>query len=144
MLLYVTMSQLFSIALVPLHSSPVTLTTVLQLSHGHALNEQQSPASALDKPAKYYITSQNDLYQVDQFVRFVVQPWWFGVMVIGLWHWLATMACIFGAVLGAPVTRWMERRWREEGGKGRTGLKMVAGEGINGVGSERRVEVKDD
>lgn len=56
------------------------------------------------KPKKYYIQSQNDLYQVDQFVRFIL-PWGIGTTIILIWHWFATLCCILGARLGAPL-RW--------------------------------------
>jgi len=80
MTLYVNLSQVFAIWAVPFHRSPVTLTTQLQLTH--------PPNSK-----KYYIKSQNDLYQVNQFVRFFA-PWGIGDAVILLWHAWATFFCV--------------------------------------------------
>ncbi|WPH01927.1 Hypothetical protein R9X50_00478100 [Acrodontium crateriforme] len=95
LLLYVTISQVFSIWLIPFYRAPVTLTTVLQL--------HKPPHTS-----KYYIQSQNDLYQVDQFVRFVA-PWGIGSTLVILWHLVATFFCVLGAVLFVPVT-WVEQR----------------------------------
>ena len=98
--LYVNISQTFAIWFVPFHRSPVTLTTVLQLAYGQNLNiPAPSPPSST---SKYYITSQNDLYQVDQFVRFFA-PWGVGSTIIAIWHWFATLCCIIGARLLQPV-----------------------------------------
>ncbi|TKA65110.1 hypothetical protein B0A49_08705, partial [Cryomyces minteri] len=55
LLLYVTLSQVFRIWVFPFYRADVTLTTVLQLTY--------------DKSSqRYFIASQNDLYQVDQFI----------------------------------------------------------------------------
>ncbi|EME86122.1 uncharacterized protein MYCFIDRAFT_101688, partial [Pseudocercospora fijiensis CIRAD86] len=89
--LYVNISQVFSIWFVPFHRSPVTLTTQLQLV--------RRPA----EPRKYYIQSQNDLYQVDQFVKFFA-PWDIGTTIVILWHFWATFFCVIGAHLGRPFT----------------------------------------
>jgi hypothetical protein len=99
--LYVNISQTFAIWFVPFHRSPVNLTTVLQLVRGENLN-LQSPFRPPSSTPKYYITSQNDLYQVDQFVRFFA-PWGVGTTVIAFWHWVATLFCIVGARVFGPL-----------------------------------------
>jgi hypothetical protein len=105
LILYVTLSQLFRIWAVPLHRSRVRLTTVLQL-------QRQLPGDG-----RYYIRAQNDLYQTDQFVRFVLPyggPW-----LVALWQAVATLVCFVGATLLAPVT-WVEEAAaaRQEKGEG--------------------------
>jgi hypothetical protein len=78
----------------------VTLTTVLQLVRGQNLNVD--PKTRNSTPVtRYYIASQNDLYQVDQFVRFFA-PWGLGTTVIAIWHWFATLCCIIGAWIFQP------------------------------------------
>tara|TARA_R110002003_G_scaffold63_7_gene5855 strand:- start:16772 stop:17128 length:357 start_codon:yes stop_codon:yes gene_type:complete len=72
---------------------PVRLTTVLRLQYNRADH-------------KYYIRSQEDLYQVDQFVRFLVPGLWVLVM---LWQLLASLMCVVGAALGTPVS--MVEEW---------------------------------
>lgn len=100
LILYVTMHQLFSIFLLPsfLHAR-VSLTTVLQLtpSRPFALKSQSST---------YLIKSQNDLYQVNEFVKFVSV---FGLlrMLVLAGQLVATGLCVLGCVVGAPVS-WVE------------------------------------
>ncbi|KAF2161307.1 hypothetical protein M409DRAFT_28344 [Zasmidium cellare ATCC 36951] len=96
LLLYVSITQTFSIFFIPFYSAPVSLTTVLQLV-------RKSPSR------RYYIQSQSDLYQTDQFVRFFA-PWGIGATIVLLWHFWATFACVLGAYVGQPFTRWMQRR----------------------------------
>ena len=84
-ILYVNISQIFRIWFVPFYMADVNLTTVLELARiGEPFKE------------KYYIRSQNDLYQVDQFVKFFL-PWGIGVHIVMLWHWFATLCCVAGA-----------------------------------------------
>ncbi|KAF1983506.1 hypothetical protein K402DRAFT_309050, partial [Aulographum hederae CBS 113979] len=89
--LYVNISQIFRIFLVPFYAAPVNLTTVLTLMHDK-------------RDDRYYITSQNDLYQVDQFVRFFLFGGW---LLVWLWQFVATAFCVVGAVVGWPVS-WVE------------------------------------
>lgn len=103
LILYVNISQVFRIFVIPFYRAPVTLTTVLQLVHGPDL-KHGTRTSDPSRPKKYYIQSQNDLYQVDQFIRFVL-PWGVGTILVYIFHWFATMCCILGAKLGAPL-RW--------------------------------------
>ncbi|KAI5367685.1 hypothetical protein Slin15195_G028160 [Septoria linicola] len=98
MILYVNISQVFSIWFIPFHRSAVNLTTVLQLTH--------KPGSR-----KYYIKSQNDLYQVDQFFQFFA-PWRIGTAIVLFWHFWATLFCVVLASLGKPFTRHMQARWQ--------------------------------
>lgn len=105
--LYVNMSQIFRIFVIPFYQAPVTLTTVLQLEKGQNLNQLLPSQKSLSTPllsgeTKYYIRSQNDLYQIDQFIRFAL-PWGIGTTIILIWHWIATLCCIVGAKLGAPL-----------------------------------------
>ena len=54
---------------------------------------------------KYYIRSQNDLYQVSEFVRFLFPG---GLLFVLIWQELATLVCMLGATLGWPVSWWEE------------------------------------
>lgn len=91
-------SQTFAIWIVPFHRSHVNLTTQLQLTH--------PPNSK-----KYYISSQNDLYQTDQAIQFLL-PWGVGTALVWMWHLWATFFCVLGAILLAPVT-WLEQTWAD-------------------------------
>jgi hypothetical protein len=98
--LYVTMHQLFSLFVLPslLHAR-VSLTTVLQLTPARPFAlKSQSPT--------YLIKSQNDLYQVSEFVKFVSVFGLLRVLVLA-WQFVATGLCVLGAGVGAPVT-WVE------------------------------------
>ncbi|KAF2007894.1 hypothetical protein P154DRAFT_11340 [Amniculicola lignicola CBS 123094] len=86
--LYVNLSQVFRIWVIPFYYAPVNLVTMLKLKHNRG-------------NGKYYIDSQNDLYQVDQFVRFFVPGGW---ILVCVWHALATFFCLIGAIALWPVT----------------------------------------
>jgi hypothetical protein len=112
MLLYVSMHQVVSIQFLPFHRSHVSFTTVLHLTKLQTFpietsSHQVKASQRTDGLSKYYITSQNDLYQTSEFVKFVLP--WFGIGTIGvmLWQYTATFFCIVGAVLGLPIT-WLE------------------------------------
>ncbi len=92
-ILFVDIHQIFSLFFVPFYKSDVRLTTKLQLVH-----------SAND--GKYYVQSQEDLYQLNEVVKFF---WPGGATTIWLWQFFATGICILGALLLAPVT-WVEQR----------------------------------
>jgi hypothetical protein len=79
----------------------VNLVTVLQLVQDK-------------KTDKYLIESQNDLYQVNEFVKFF---WFGGWLLLWVWQIFATLFCVLGAAIGVPVT-WAEERWKREGWKG--------------------------
>jgi hypothetical protein len=57
---------------------------------------------------RYYIESQEDLYQTDQFARFVWFGVWRGVMVFQV---VNLIVCVLMALLLKPVT-WVEERWQ--------------------------------
>ncbi|KIW24499.1 uncharacterized protein PV07_10210 [Cladophialophora immunda] len=44
---------------------------------------------------KYYIQSQNDLYQTTEFIKFLV-PWGIGAFLVITWQFCATMFCVIG------------------------------------------------
>jgi len=91
MILYLNITQLFSLWFVPFHHANVNLTTELQLT--------RPPNSS-----KYYITAQNDLYQNDQLLRFMA-PFGVAELFVHLWQYSSTMMCLLGAFLLAPATR---------------------------------------
>jgi len=95
--LYATVEQVFAIFFIPFHRAPVTLTTILTLV--------RDPGP--DRP-RYRICAQNDLYQVDQFVRFFA-PWGIGTTLVLVWHLWATTLCVLGAWLFTPWI-WFEQR----------------------------------
>src|SRR4051812_15196080 len=92
-LLFVEINQIFSLFFVPFYKSNVHLTTKLQLHH--------SP-----NDSKYYIASQEDLYQLDEVVKFF---WPGGATIIWIWQLFATFLCILGSLILAPIT-WIEQR----------------------------------
>lgn len=95
-ILYVSISQIFHIFFVPFYAPQVNLVSVVQLSRDTQDN-------------KYYIESQQDLYQFNEFVKFV---WPGGATVLLLWQWMNTLQSIVGALVLAPVT-WGEERLAE-------------------------------
>lgn len=114
LILYVSMHQIFRIWAIPFFSAPVSLTTVLRLV-------KIPPSKTSFSPAKYYIQSQNDLYQVNEFVRFVSQ---FGILSVAVlvWQFVATGMCVLGALVFWPVS-WVEQN--VVGGNAERGLAEV-------------------
>ncbi|KAL1985452.1 hypothetical protein VTN96DRAFT_7895 [Rasamsonia emersonii] len=125
--LYVTISQLFAVFLIPFYRAPVTLTVVLTLTtdpwdysgrHGSPLDDDENGAadgdghslSSSSSSRRYWIAAQEDLYQTTEFVKFFL-PYGIGVCVVLLWHMVATAACVLGAIALWPVT-WLEERGR--------------------------------
>lgn len=94
LVLYVNISQVFRIFIIPFYRAPVTLTTVLKLKQG--------------SNKKYYIVSQNDLYQVNEFVKFFTWP--FGFLFVLAWQFAATLVCLGAALAFWPIS------WAEEHG----------------------------
>jgi hypothetical protein len=109
MLLYVSLHQIFSIQFLSFHKSHASLTTVLHLikleTFPSSTSQHEVKASQrTDSRTKYFITSQNDLYQTSEFVKFVFP--WFGLGTFGvmLWQFIGTLFCIMGTVLGWPIS----------------------------------------
>lgn len=99
LILYLNITQIFSLWMIPFHHANVTLTTELQLV--------RPPSSG-----KYYIQAQNDLYQNDQLIRFFM-PFGLGELAAHMWQYSSTMMCVIGSVLLAPATR-MQQNWEEK------------------------------
>ncbi|MCJ1477448.1 hypothetical protein MMC13_006119 [Lambiella insularis] len=117
LLLYVSIHQVFKIFVIPGFRAPVKLVTVLQLV--------RAPASSKAQPL-YLIASQNDLYQVNECVKFfsVLRIVWLFVLV---WQFIATGFCVLGAILCSPIS-WMEEN--VVGGNQERGVKeIVLGDG---------------
>ncbi|KAG7004738.1 hypothetical protein G7Y79_00023g053220 [Physcia stellaris] len=100
--LYVTMHQIFRIWAIPFFNAPVTLTTVLQL-----VTKPYPTPHHPNKRDLYFIQSQNDLYQVNEWIKFVSQ---FGILslFVFLWQLVATALCVLGAFAFWPVS-WLEQ-----------------------------------
>ncbi|KAI7817184.1 hypothetical protein BC939DRAFT_466734 [Gamsiella multidivaricata] len=87
-ILYVQISQVFSLWFVPFYKSHVQLVSALHLSR-------------TSDDSKYYIHKQEDLYQVNEFVKFV---WPYGDIVLTIWQCFMALLCVVGALLLAPLT----------------------------------------
>jgi hypothetical protein len=73
------MHQVFHIFIIPFYKAPVSLVTVLKLER---------------RNEKYYIASQEDLYQTDELVKFVMP--WGGALLVQVWQLVATLMCALG------------------------------------------------
>jgi len=96
------MRQLFRFWALPFLRANVELTTVLQL-----VAEPYPTPHHPDKRNRYYIQSQNDLYQVNEWIKFISQ---FGVLSLFVltWQLVATGFCVLGAAVMWPVS-WVEQ-----------------------------------
>lgn len=92
-LLFVDIHQVFSLFFVPFYQSNVRLTTKLQLV--------QSPENN-----KYYIQSQEDLYQLNEVVKFF---WPGGATILWLWQLLNMSLCVVGVLIFKPITMFDQR-----------------------------------
>lgn len=99
--IYANISQVFSIWAIPFHSSPVTLTTVLDL----VPRTKETPQGVDGQDAQrtlYYITKQEDFYQTSEFVKFLTPS---AAVPVYLWQSFATLFCVFGVfVFCLPMT----------------------------------------
>ncbi|PQE33353.1 flavin-binding monooxygenase protein [Rutstroemia sp. NJR-2017a WRK4] len=123
-LLFLRIRQIFSLFLLPFYAPTVHLTTVLTLVPAPAESEFTGLAKR-----KYLIQRQEDFYQSNEVVKFF---WPGGTKVVSLFRWIATVVCIFGAVVLAPVT-WVEQWWFERV-EGRKGGRLGPGKEADGWG----------
>ncbi|OKL63424.1 hypothetical protein UA08_01183 [Talaromyces atroroseus] len=133
--LYVTISQIFSIFIIPFYIAPVTLTTVLTLTtnpneyRGYLdfPNDQgKSVDSESEETRRYWISSQEDLYQTTEFVKFFL-PFGIGVSMVLVWHLFATIGCVLGSLLLSPIT------WAEENLAMKKEIREVSGRNVTDV-----------
>jgi len=100
-ILYVGITQDFRIWAIPFHRAEVSLVTVLHLEYIETFEKDKGTTG------KWYISSQNDLYQTDQFVKFVAPH--FGPSIVMAWQMFATFVCVICSYLFLPVIWWEER-----------------------------------
>jgi hypothetical protein len=96
-LLYVSISQIFSIWFIPFYHANIDLVTVLKL--------RRNP-----KNGKYYIKDQHHLYQIDDVARLVLP--WVGAPVVIAWQYVGALLSVLGAVALWPVL-WVKQRRAE-------------------------------
>ncbi|KAL6707845.1 hypothetical protein ACN47E_003745 [Coniothyrium glycines] len=106
LILYASVFQIFRIWWIPCYYAPVHLTCVLRL--------EQNP-----RDGKYYIKAQDDLYAVDQWIRFLLPGGWVLVYMYQFW---ATVFCVLGVVVLRPVS-WAEERYGFGEGMGKGGIE---------------------
>lgn len=99
----------------PFYKAQPSLVTKLQLTHARETGldtsysgvVKRAPGATANLAQKYYILSQNDLYQTDQWIRFLL-PWGIGSSAVFLWQVFATFLCVIGAMLLWPLTWFRE------------------------------------
>lgn len=97
---YVNIDQVFQVWFIPFIYAPVNLTTVLRLMHNK-------------DDGKYYLISQDDLYQVNQFVKFFAPG---GTILVWIWQMIATLVCVVLAIVFWPIS-WIEEHGSEVASK---------------------------
>ncbi|KAF7894325.1 hypothetical protein EAF00_007839 [Botryotinia globosa] len=138
--LFLQLHQQFHLFFLPFFYPTVYLTTILYLSP----IKESAETSASASETKYLIKHQEDLYQSAELVKFF---WPGGTQIISLWRLIATLLCIVGAMMFAPMT-WMEewgwfgngmdvkRGEKEDGKEHETGGRET--NGVNGSRREKR------
>ncbi|KAJ4991442.1 hypothetical protein SVAN01_03089 [Stagonosporopsis vannaccii] len=101
LIIYVSIFQIFRIWLIPFYYAPVYLTSVIKLHHD-------------ENDDKYYIASQDDLYAIDQWIRFIAPGGW---LLVYLWQFWASFFCFIGTVALHPITILEEYSSRGDGGE---------------------------
>ncbi|KAK0642483.1 hypothetical protein DIS24_g8989 [Lasiodiplodia hormozganensis] len=125
LILYVHISQVFRIWLIPFYSAPASLVTVLHLAHVAAADDDAGEDGGDEGGrGKYYITAQNDLYQTNEFVRFV---WFGGFLFVWMFQFAATFFCVLGAFFLSPLTALQERFQQGGGLRGREVPESLSG-----------------
>jgi hypothetical protein len=80
-------------------ASPPPSPTTTMTKHGG----KDEGGKSGSKTTRYYITKQEDLYQVNEFLKFVsMTP---GAMVAGVFQLWATLMCLLGALVLGPFVR---------------------------------------
>ncbi|KIW95984.1 uncharacterized protein Z519_03050 [Cladophialophora bantiana CBS 173.52] len=93
-------------------------------SHGNA--EQRDEAESAGTPrkeaddgdsdkVKYYIQSQNDLYQTTEFIKFLI-PWGVGVVLLITWQFCATLFCVVGTKVYDLLVWLPQKLYRQHSG----------------------------
>lgn len=62
-----------------------------------------------DESVRYWIQSQNDLYQTTEWIKFLL-PWGTGVFLLIIWQFFSTFLCVAGAK-GYELVTWMPRKF---------------------------------
>lgn len=115
--LYVSIRQTFAVWFIPLYKAPVHLVSVLSLtqrpsSSSSTRNSNTSYSEALAGPgqerSRYYITNQNDLYQVNDFVNFLLPG--LGPVLWFLWQLYSTGLCVLGSLVFLPLYMVLNKR----------------------------------
>jgi hypothetical protein len=125
---YVSIGQISRLWFAPFYKARVRLVTVLQLVQGEAHADGSFAGRSLTDPngkskpteetsadhgdeqngepekSLYWIQCQNDLYQTTEWIKFIA-PWGFGVLLVVLWQFFATILCVLG------VTAWKSLFW---------------------------------
>lgn len=112
--LYVTLSQIFTIWLIPFHvTPPVTLTSVIHLTTtpgtgiaGTGTGAETHPHEQAENDKKlYYIAKQEDLYPVSEWIKFLIPHG--GYALVYMIHAFASLFCVIGTYLLYPFM-WLE------------------------------------
>lgn len=72
--------------------------TALPTENTFSILATPSPSPASEpkgKEGRYYIQSQNDLYQTSEWIKFLV-PWGLGALLMAVWQFWATLLCVIG------------------------------------------------
>ncbi|OAQ61172.1 flavin-binding monooxygenase-like protein [Pochonia chlamydosporia 170] len=101
--LFVNIHQTFAVWFVPLYRADVSLITVLKLEQ--RTSQSSNGTTALSGPgqerAKYYISSQEDFYQMNDCVQFLVPR--VGQWLWRLWQLFSTWLCVVLSLMFLPV-----------------------------------------
>lgn len=109
-ILYVSIHQVFALWFIPFYKAPVKLISVLKLtqqSSGDSTSARNDgpESTALAGPgkerARYKIASQEDHYQINDCLQFVLPG--LGPFVWFLWQLYSTGLCVIGSVVFLPV-----------------------------------------
>jgi hypothetical protein len=97
--------------------------TQREASSNQQQQQQLSSSSATRPTTRFMISHQEDLYQVNEWIKFLVP--FFGTFSISTWQLFSSFCCVIGSILTLPII-WLLTAGGTRGN--------VSGAGINGMG----------
>lgn len=99
---YASIRQVFRLWFIPFYSAPVKLVAVLKVEKRASPSDANVTINSTDESYyKYYITRQEDLYQVNDCIQFAAPQ--IGYALWSVWQLVSTLLCVILSVIFLPL-----------------------------------------